>query len=414
MIQGSSAPLYRGTEPDGFDFICANCGHVIVENTIVGELWNLVFRCFACGTFNASPFLPPGTPLPIPSVMVPPGNYMIGGTVDGKRGVVMVGQSAVEQRSRETGWMTPPGPATTLDNAEAVRGLVERIRALIGPALFRDLETSDLLARRAKKTPAKHRHRLMEIVEAAEKAERSFRAGRPTIDPVAVVELQSLIEVLSRWRYDPAWRGIVASLRGDFHHALMTLAVASFFMDAGNGVGLHVEEDPGRRAADIRIAVGSRERISIEVKTPLALRNPQSPITDENAARLLRKALKKASTGEGGQLDAEYPGILAVGGFHLRKADLDVLERLAQIVIAERAEHRNHLAAIAVISVGALVSTPPATPQVEFAGIFTTRYVRNSTYTGSVRIEIGEREGINRLRKVDQPTFEWTLPGLED
>lgn len=165
MIQGSPAPVLRGHEDDGFDYSCATCGHVIVENTVIGELWDIAFRCSACGAFNATPSLPPGMPLAVPSVMVPPGKYMIGGTVDGKRGAVMVGQSALERRTRETGWLTPPRRTQPLDSPEALRGLIEQLKLLIGPALFEDLEISDRLARRAKKTPAKARHRLMELVE---------------------------------------------------------------------------------------------------------------------------------------------------------------------------------------------------------------------------------------------------------
>jgi hypothetical protein len=411
MIQGSPGPVIRGVEPDGFDYVCGRCDQVIVENTIVGELWDVTFRCFACGAMNACPELPPGMPLPIPSVMVPPGNYMIGGTVDGKAGVVMVGEAAIQRRSKETGWMAPAAPARALDTPDSLRSLLDQAKVLVGSALFHDLETSDRLSQGAKETPAKERHRLMEISEAVQIAAASFTIGRPMMDPVAIVELQLLIEVLRRWQYDPAWPGIVASLQGDFHHALMTLAAAGFLMDAGNGVGLHVEQVPGRRGADLRIAAGSRQRLSIEVKTPKGLRNPQSPLTEETATRFLRKALKKAGTGAGGQLSSQYPSVLALGGFHLRDADLNLLERLAPAVIAERAEKREHLAAITIISVGALLSTPPATPQTELTATISTRFARNPGYTGSVRFEVGERPGVNRLRALETPVVEVTVPG---
>src|SRR5207302_9446115 len=101
MIQGSPAPVLRGVEPAGFDYVCGVCDWVIVENTIVGEFWDLTFRCSSCAAMNACPNLPAGMPLPVPSVMAPAGNYMIRGTVDMKQGVVMVGQAAIERRSRE-------------------------------------------------------------------------------------------------------------------------------------------------------------------------------------------------------------------------------------------------------------------------------------------------------------------------
>src|SRR5207245_11047422 len=121
---------------------------------------------------------------------------------------------------------------------------------------------------------------------------------------------------------------IVGSLQGECRHAVMTLAVAGFRMDAGNGVGLHVEQRAGLRGADLRVATGSRQRTSIEVKTPQGLRNPQTPLTEDTALGFLRKALKKAGTGAGGQLSSDYPGTLALGGFDLRDADLTLLERL--------------------------------------------------------------------------------------
>jgi hypothetical protein len=126
FIQGSKAPVLRGDGLGGFDFVCGKCRNVVVENITVGQLWNLAFRCFSCGTANATPKAPPGTVFPHNIIVMDVvGPLVFSGTAELPRWMVIAGEDAMIQRALETRptsaaysgkQPTRPGPARTLGN----------------------------------------------------------------------------------------------------------------------------------------------------------------------------------------------------------------------------------------------------------------------------------------------------------
>ena len=52
LIPGASGPqiMIKGSAEDSY--VCGGCGKIICENVQRGQIVNLVFKCFKCGSFN--------------------------------------------------------------------------------------------------------------------------------------------------------------------------------------------------------------------------------------------------------------------------------------------------------------------------------------------------------------------------
>jgi hypothetical protein len=272
LKQGSDAPVIRSFNEDGFDYACGECSKVLVEKTADGELWDLAFRCHSCGEVSACPELPAGRSLPAGrTVGVPPGQYLLASPVEHRAQVVLAGTNAIERRSAETGEAEASAHTEQALTEGFLLTLIMRAQVLLGD-LFDPLEATHKRGLQAA-TPPRVTHRLMELLDEVEQAAVELRWEYPTIDPGPIAELSSAVDLLERWHRDPAWPGILASLKNptDFPHAVITLAAASVLRDLGNGVELNVESREGIRAPDLRVATGSSEGIGLEVKTPQAL-----------------------------------------------------------------------------------------------------------------------------------------------
>jgi hypothetical protein len=386
------------------------CGtQVLAEAAAEGDLYDVAFRCNACGGLSMGPRLPAGRPLPWQqTVVLDQGQYMIGGTVEGRDGVVLAGRGAVDRALHEVGVDTAIHlrEPTELD-AHYLDSLTEQAKALLGDA-HDELRASHERGR-SSKTPPKISHRLMELLDAAEEAARSFRSGTPAIDPVATVELHVTLGQLDRWKRHPVWTSLLPSLKSaqDFPHVVVTLAAASFLTDAGNAVEL--VQVAGERRPDLRLHLGARSAVGTEVKAPLALQRPQASLDAAAAAARVRKALKRAGSGTGGQLASNTDALLVIGAFGLRDSDLDVLEAAAPQELRRHSERRTHVLGLAIVSLGVLldareVGIGETIPTLN--GILGTRLVPNADYSGPNTLSQEERPG---LRRVDGPLQEFEL-----
>lgn len=387
LKQGSDRPVLRGSTDRGNDLICASCGEMtLAENIAEGEIWDIGFQCYRCGGFSAGPQLPPGAGLSRPLVTFPPGIYLITDTVQNREWVVSAGTTAVERRARETGspmfGVAQAGPRVILDGT-GLASIIHRINALLPQVLERIGPRDARLV--AAGAPPQRRHRLMVLLQRAAEAVAGFTTDAAKIDIGAVMELRLMADLLERWQNDPAWQTIVHSLMNpsDYPHAIVTLAAVSLLSDLGNGVALHTQT--GTRASDLRIRVGPLEQVAVEVKAPLALQWIEADLTHDAAMAVVLAALKSAGTGQGMQLGPDYPGLLVIGGFYLRETDLDQLEIAAQRLLSKHRARRQHLAGVALVSIG-LDITLQETAMSERDGLMMTGGEPTATQTLAVRI----------------------------
>jgi hypothetical protein len=270
--------------------------------------------------------------------------------------------------------------------------MIDVVRTVVGDTLDR-LILSDTLGRNSP-TPPKHRHPLAEIVETVRESARSLETLSPTIDARSVVEMHSLVSILQRWSDHPLWPQIGAALANEYSHTVITLAAASILQDVGNAVMLF--EAKAGRGADLMLVAGARQRAAVEVKAPKVLRWPASPLTREQSAEVVSKAIKKAGTGERGQLSSRESGLLVIGGFHLGLPDLDTLERAASDYLREAARRKRHpqLLGIGIVTVG--VNTEAGFNAVgvveqKLFGVVQVRVAKNSGYKGEMDLSTEAR-----------------------
>lgn len=388
LVQGSAEPVLRDDWPQGFDYVCGHCGDVVLASCVVDDqLWDLGFQCFGCKRVSRSPPLPAGMALPPRVVMSPPGRYLIAGTVELRR-VVMVGQSAVDRRQAEAG---PKGatfgnvstrPRPPMSDANHLEGIIEQVRTLLG-ATFDTLDLSDRLGRESA-TPPKRRHQLMVVVQDIRSAIATFATATPTVDVRPVMELVTLLHTLERWQRHPLWPKMVQGLGNEYLHTVITLAGASFLEDAGNGVVFH--EAASGRAADLLLIVGAQQRAAVEVKVPQVLRGPSGPLGYEKWLEVIKAAMKGARTGAKGQLSRQHPALLLIGGFYLDESNLRDFQRAATDYLraATKAGRHVHVMGIALLTFGTAVARSATTSDVQ--GTLRATVAVNPGYKGEIAL----------------------------
>jgi hypothetical protein len=325
-----------------------------------------------------------------------PGEHLQQETLENREGIPILGQSANTRRVSETG-TDMSSSERRMDTAEALEATIARAREMLGP-LFDDLAATDRRGQTSR-TPPRVRHRLMVLVQEVERMAQDARQGRFEMDHFVVGEVNMALDLLERWRNDPALPLLIASIRNpdEYPHAIMTLAAASHLSDLGNGVGLYVEPGNGRRAADLRIALTAHRHAAIEVKMPRILqqRTSREAITEAGIATILKKALREAGTGAGGQLSSEHPGILLIGGFHLEDRQIAMLKIGARKLLSKRTSCA-HIIGIAIMSINVRIDNVVTTEDgrirhtndtVIGPGVKYTMAM-NPHYTGAVRIDI--------------------------
>ena len=391
LKQVSAAPVIAGVEPDGETYLCGSCQTELATDVEPLAIWDVAFRCQECGNVSISPTLPRGQPLPQKTVVLGVGEYLIASSIEQRVDVVLAGQAAVDRRSAETAAPTTER-ARPLD-AQRLLEFARRGEALLGNN-FGKLDAA--YRRSLARSPSKDVHRLVELIAIARDDAAAFDGDQPGVHLLEIVELSLAIELFERWERDPAMQGLLEDLKGtkDFAHILVTLTAASYLTDAGNGVELvRPSREQGQRTPDLRLHMGARTRVNCEVKVPDPLVRPADPVDIGSATEIVRNAVSKAGTGTRGQLSPEHPGLLIVGGLHLRTTDVDRLEGAARAVTAERPRHRTHIAGIAAVAVGSSVEGFGADSggltvgqDISMSAIASVRIALNPNYSGDTAI----------------------------
>jgi hypothetical protein len=322
-------------------------------------------------------------------LLVPEGRYLLKSSVRlTGTPVMVVGAPARDGYLREVGQVrdhehefTPVGFRRMADEAEAALG--DRYAILLA---------ADERGRQSR-TPPPRRHRLLELIayarEAAAEMENS-KAPVMTVYGDLLSELVTTVSLLSRWQNHPLAPALAATLgtEDEGHHTVMLLAVASYLVDARNGVGLVSTGSEGR-IPDIWTEPSLVERLDVEVKAPKDLRGPRPhPVDAAEAERLVERIVKKAASATGGQLDPEGSGVLAIGGFHLGAGSLDMLERAATGVLQRQADRKKHLAGVILTELSYEITEGDGGEHVakDFSPILATRFVRHPGYRGDLNI----------------------------
>lgn len=391
FTQQTAEPVVRDDWPDGFDYVCGHCGQMVLASCVVDEqLWDLAFQCFGCKGISTGPALPPGMAVPPRTIVTLPGLSPVSNPID-LRGQVLVGKVAVDRMEKESGRMgstfggraspTPP----TEGNANYLEQLICDVRQLLGP-MFDTLDAADRKGR-ASKTPPRKRHPLMVAAESVRAAIATFGTATPTVNVSYVMELVTLLQTFERWKEHPLWPKMQKALgTAEYLHTVITLAAATFLVDAGNSVVLY-EAHVGR-APDLLLVVGPRRRVAVEVKMPEALRIPGRPLGFEALLKVVKAAMKRAGGGAKGQLSRQQPGLLVIGGFHLYESDLSAFNQAATtyLTAATKGKRHAHLIGIGLVPFGTAVTRGPVTWAVR--AMLGMPITQNPGYSGDVALSL--------------------------
>lgn len=305
--------------------------------------------------------------------------------------VTLVGHSARDAYREEAGYRplgAPAQPSRAL-SASQLRMMITEARTLVGPHAFDACQAKHRKGQ-ASPTPPAQPHRLMMLADYVLETARKMEAPRPWQMPVwPIVELQTILAVLQRWQTHAAWSGLVSALPTEFEHTVAHLVMASYLVDAGNGVGIGKPEGMvGVKVPDMWVQADVSKRLDLEVKTPVSLRGPRSAVSREEAARMLKHHLKRTVSGGSQQLSGR-DGILALCGFSLESPDLDVLEATAQSLLASRAQRHTRFVGIVVATIGFTAEEHGR----EITGSMDTRLVIHPGYKGTLKIDQRQPDG---------------------
>lgn len=404
MFHPDTGPAFLGNARPAVHWVCAQCGTILLKNVHERQFLDVLFRCPKCTSLSGSPERMPGEPIPAMTVLTPPGRYRLASAVNvGDKPVPLAGEPAVAGYVKETGARygdLHQAPASRLPselNAAALRSLAADMVGLLGER-YEPLDAADQRGLRSSTPPAR-RHRLIELIKFAEDAAQRLESGAiPAtidLDGDALAELVTTVSVFDRWQHHPAYARIVSSLpNGDaVQHAVTTLLVASYLVDAGNGVGIVDDDGLGGRIPDIWVRPTLIERLDLEVKSPLALRAPVTLPSEEEAARIIERQLDEAASSKRGQLSPDHSGIVAIGTFHMGQGGLDVLERATRLVLEQQRERKRHVAAVLLCEVSYQTTTEiddvGAVQRTFFTPTMDHRLVYHPGYSGALRIAEG-------------------------
>ena len=341
-------PFIVGNSPERVSWECP-CGKSLGVGLYSRQVLNLLIRCGECSRLLESPIRPLGQPIAGRPVYIPPGGtYLLGGLLDViDKPVMMAGHDALLGYARETGrqmrGIYDPGldPVIGSLDADSLLTVAERLRSLLGND-YAQLAEADARGR-SSQTPPARRHRLVELIEFAEKTADRLSDwdghGRFNLNGDLLAESVTVLAAGTRWQNHPAWPSLRATLVSDTEmpHTVMLLTVASYLVDANNGVGVHL--NPSRQrvtTADMWIEPSLSQRVDLEVKTPLALRGPKTPISEPHAVAIIERTLKKSSP----QRRNTASSLLIIGGYHMGSSYNTLVSTAKAMLLLERRKWR--------------------------------------------------------------------------
>lgn len=235
---------------------------------------------------------------------------------------------------------------------ESLSESVKTIRSLFGEHVDRILRTDQ---RRSKASPfGGTRHRLGVLIDLAEKTLATRSDPVPVASMPAVVELGIAALLFEQWKHHPLWdEFILTGLRDatSYPHALHVLICAYQFPEQRVTLQTSLNKE---RSSDLIVTFDDKYELAIEVKTPQKLQRIQPNLNDEHSQKEILRLIRKANDKEGGQLSPDRSALLAIGGFHLGRTELDNLRKGCEYYFHAKGSRRRHLCGIMIMTIGAL------------------------------------------------------------
>jgi hypothetical protein len=190
-------------------------------------------------------------------------------------------------------------------------------------------------ARRSRQSGNKHFTRCP-LAWAVDKLSESIESGIIQTDDdglAALLYLQQAQHLISRWHKHPLFSSVIAkALCNEYHHTIAMLICCSYLSDVGNPIG--ITDTPGQdgRSPDLFINLGPLQKVSIEIKAPVALHWPATVPSRDDLERKIDKLLSNAVS----QLTGNSGGVVVIGGNHIDANMSSLLEETIQNLVEVR------------------------------------------------------------------------------
>jgi len=343
IVQGSKKPVFSGRGP--VDLVCRSCGQILVQGYEPRCLIALDLQCAGCKTITRTDSWPIGEPLPQKLVTLgDAGRFLVSGTVDMTGGAAFTCDQEIGRVAAETG--VRPSQQGNLDiTSDGLTALQTTLDLLTDGAFGEGVASTKraILAgndRFLKYPPAWAVTHLLRRID-----EGLLDLGG--VDGVAVVYLQTLLHLVTRWQHHPLFSLMSKALVYEFHHSVVMLTVASYLADHGNQIGFTNPRSVRGRSPDLFVNLGPSERVAIEVKAPAELQWPNSFPPLKRLDRVIEKQLKNAR----GQI-ASGPGGIVVVGSSAVSADSRKLFEASMASLVGRGKVSSRMAAVAGVYLG--------------------------------------------------------------
>ncbi len=188
------------------------------------------------------------------------------------------------------------------------------------------------------------------------------------IDAAVVAELYNTAYLLAWGAVQPVWSEIHPLLEDPafYVHSMTTLSFAAMLARGHHQVRLERCGSGSRRVHDVTVHF-LEDDVRVELKAPAqldVLRGGSgvwaNGMSDEDAIKLVRTAVRRAGPGPRGQLPPQNPGILLLGGYSVSGATLSALERAAHEFLLQGSTGVAHLVGIgfSVVQIGKKAHPP--------------------------------------------------------
>ncbi len=200
VVQTSTAPALRGQSQGGFDYICASCDtSALVENTIEGEICDIVFECFECKGLSATPGLPPGHAVLKGSAVLEAAWYETDQPDAIPSGAMLI--SAGEAQRYQTEMGVPPKGSDLVRHEDMLVDIIENVQRVLGD-VYAEIERGERQWRAVGSPAGYERHPLMHLID------RVRRTSPRHIDTSAITQLFAIQRLYRQFGNHSSWEKI--------------------------------------------------------------------------------------------------------------------------------------------------------------------------------------------------------------
>jgi len=255
-----------------------------------------------------------------------------------------------------------------------VRNLIRDTKELL-EEVIKVNETRDKRAK-AQGVDWTERHRLCVLLDTAQETLAS--PPNVVVAPWFLAELSATLKMVRKWRQTPFWQVIETALKekDSYPHTIGLLHVAEHLEMGGYKANIVPEGDKPSPDLTIRATGRTQAEVAIECYQPAAMRGHLKPLTEKEAANIVKKSMGKARR----QIGLRIPGIIVICGYNQSRENL----RMLRHAIDERLSKtdRANLSAFWLMTLGILFKREGNT--ISFTPTRSAEFVPNPAYFGTV------------------------------